>query len=502
MIGRGRGAIGRKSGARVNWTSRRWKAAYFVAAIAGAAFWAPLLFFGTSIFLIESLLRGARAQASRVAEGASSEAKQAAASVLALAVVGVAACGVVVAVALIGWATGPGDVSAETGALCLALLVIRTITENVASGVSRAHGVPPPFSPEARAGLDDAVTALGATDVRGPVFGAIGPGEAKRLGSLASFAIIGALIAAITANSVTPQGIAAQVVRLFRGETGDEKEPASGPRSEDDANNAGPDQIVPSSQGTGASSEPSTVTAAEFCGGDPEGDVQSGPPADVAAAMVAAYLGEGAEEIGCPRQGVTEDDSNYIAKLSGGQSDPSWVIGHHDGTAAVVFEDLVPLAKRLRRNDVLGTVRPRQSTGGGDYQLFEKRDGSCILAVRNLYSQGYVVLPTPVTHTVMRFSIRRNAFPYVEDLDLSPGLVGHGVFRVSWVRNQGGQPVSKAVEMTKRTAPHLLRGVSAVIDRQKCPDPEAFDLLAAESREVAGAATAAAIIQAETASAI
>ncbi|MDQ3916746.1 MAG: hypothetical protein M3323_15670 [Actinomycetota bacterium] len=46
--------------------------------------------------------------------------------------------------------------------------------------------------------------------------------------------------------------------------------------------------------------------------------------------------------------------------------------------------------------------------------------------------------------------------------------------------------------MTKRSAPHLLRGaVSELIDSQRCPDVSAFDALAAEARALSESEAAA-----------
>ncbi|MDQ3916747.1 MAG: hypothetical protein M3323_15675 [Actinomycetota bacterium] len=102
---------------------------------------------------------------------------------------------------------------------------------------------------------------------------------------------------------------------------------------------------------------------------------KAGVPKDVATALTTAYAVEGAQEIGCPDD-VREHGAIFFAKLTGGESSPSWVVSDRAGRAAVVFDDLVPLAKRLRRNEVFAAVLPRQSMGAGDYQLFEKADGS------------------------------------------------------------------------------------------------------------------------------
>lgn len=380
-------------------------------------------------------------------------------------------------------------VSASTFVVCGVALVVRTCLEISAAQQSRDAGIPPPLSRNANANVESTADSVAGPRESWFRFGPSGPGEAPRFVALTSSVVLGALLVSTAAGPLAaPHRKAASLIRRFTpfGDRGGEEESSPGaPRA------SGSGAVDPASSASGGmqaspSVSPSPVTADEYCGYKPEEVLKAGVPSRVADAPSAAYAPEGAQEIGCPGEGVQRRASLFRAELSGGESNPSWLVSDRKGHAAVIFDHMVPVAKRLWRNEAFARAFPRQSRGAGEYQLFGKADGSCILAIRNTYQHGYVVLPSPVTHTVMHLSFLVGAFPSVEDLDASPGLVARGRVRVSWPTSGG----TEAVTMTKKNAPQFLRGTPAGIVGQKCPEVTVLDALAAEARALSEAEAA------------
>lgn len=137
--------------------------------------------------------------------------------------------------------------------------------------------------------------------------------------------------------------------------------------------------------------------------------------------LVAAWRKVGAVEVGCPSGPPEPWTYLEVVELFGGVSDPSLVVANVDGSAAVVFDDLVGEVRR--RADVLTVVEPRTETGRGHYTVLLQEDGSCLLAMRLKSSFPQQVLPEATSAAVFHVAGRVGGVPLsFETAALEDGL--------------------------------------------------------------------------------
>lgn len=125
--------------------------------------------------------------------------------------------------------------------------------------------------------------------------------------------------------------------------------------------------------------------------------------------LLAAWRNVGAVEVGCPSGPPEAWTYLEVVELFGGTSEPSLVVANVDGSAAVVFDDLVQEVRQ--RADVLTVVEPRTETGRGHYTVLLQEDGSCLLAMRLKSSFPQQVLPEGASAAVFHVAGRVGGVP-------------------------------------------------------------------------------------------
>lgn len=156
---------------------------------------------------------------------------------------------------------------------------------------------------------------------------------------------------------------------------------------------------------------PPVPAAAEVCGFEPRARLRDGVPTSVGDALVEAWARVGAVEIGCPSDHPVLVGTLWVARLRGGQSPRAAVVATAEGAAAVVFAPLLSRLEAMLAAGTLAEVRPRTSTGTGDFQVFLTVDGGCEVNQRVQYADDYVRLPGPAAAVVLREALARRAYP-------------------------------------------------------------------------------------------